>query len=264
MRNWFNIENTAEAVTIDIYGPIGKSWWDDDATDAKSVLDAIRDAGGRPIEIHVNSEGGSVFDAFAIFTAIRNYDGETTAYVDGLAASAASYIIAAADRVEMSDVAWLMIHEASGAVWGNKHELAKEIEVLDGIDQTIAGIYAKKGNQPAEVYAELMEAETWLDAESALGWGLVDEIAEAMPKVARASYDARIMAHVPEAAAAALAAQAESAPERDACANIDETPQADADDGGTAQEGGAETAQEGGAFVAIGGRIYKTSKKEVE
>lgn len=253
MRNWYSIENKAEAVTIDIYGPIGKSWWDDDATDAKSVLDAIRDAGGRPIDIHVNSEGGSVFDAFAIFTAIRNYDGETTAYVDGLAASAASYIIAAADRTVMSDVAWLMIHEASGMVWGNKRELAKEMELLDNIDKTIAGIYAKKGEQPAEVYAELMEAETWMDAESARGWGLVDEITEALPKVARASYAAQLMDGVPAAAVAALANQA-TPPEGDTEGVMEQEPEQDGD--GHAQEREDETAQER-SFTVLDGHVYE-------
>ena len=256
MRNWYSIENKAEAVTIDIYGPIGKSWWDDDATDAKSVLDAIREAGGRPIEIHVNSEGGSVFDAFAIFTAIRNYEGETTAYVDGLAASAASYIIAAADRTVMSDVAWLMIHEASGMVWGNKHELAREMELLDNIDKTIAGIYAKKGDQPAEVYAELMEAETWMDAESAKGWGLVDEITEALPKVARASYAAQLMDGMPAAAVAALANQSEQAtpPQGDTEGVMEQEPETDGD--GMGQEPQDETAQER-SFAVLDGRIYE-------
>lgn len=256
MRNWFSINNKAEAVTIDIYGPIGKSWFDDDAVGAQDVLDAIREADGRPIELHVNSEGGSVFDAFAIFTALRDYKAPVTAYVDGLAASAASYIIAAADRTVMSDVAWLMIHEASGMVWGNKHELAREMELLDNIDQTIAAIYAKKGDQPAEVYAELMEAETWLDAEGAKGWGLVDEIGEALPKVARASYAAQLMDGMPAAAVAALAEQSEQSapPEGDTEGVMEQEPDGDSDD--AIQEDGGDDAQERG-FAVLGGHVYE-------
>ena len=256
MRNWFSINNKAEAVTIDIYGPIGKSWFDDDAVGAQDVLDAIREADGRPIDLHVNSEGGSVFDAFAIFTALRDYKAPVTAYVDGMAASAASYIIAAADRTVMSDVAWLMIHEASGMVWGNKHELAREMELLDNIDKTIAAIYAKKGDQPAEVYAELMEAETWLDAAGAKGWGLVDEISEALPKVARASYAAQLMDGVPAAAVAALANQSEQAtpPEGDTEGVMEQEPETDGD--GQGQEPQDETAQER-SFTVLDGRIYE-------
>lgn len=256
MRNWYSIKNAAEAVTIDIYGPIGKSWFDDDAVGAQDVLDAIREADGRPIELHVNSEGGSVFDAFAIFTALRDYKAPVTAYVDGLAASAASYIIAAADRTIMSDVAWLMIHEASGMVWGNKHELAREMELLDNIDKTIAAIYAKKGEQPAEVYAELMEAETWLDAEGAKGWGLVDEISEALPKVARASYAAQLMDGMPAAAVAALAEQSEEAtpPEGDTEGVMEQEPEEGSDD--AIQEDGGDDAQERG-FAVLGGHVYE-------
>lgn len=256
MRNWYSIKNAAETVTIDIYGPIGKSWFDDDAVGAQDVLDAIREADGRPIDLHVNSEGGSVFDAFAIFTALRDYKAPVTAYVDGLAASAASYIIAAADRTVMSDVAWLMIHEASGMAWGNKHELAREMELLDNIDKTIAAIYAKKGEQPAEVYAELMEAETWLDAEGARGWGLVDEISEALPKVARASYAAQLMDGVPAAAVAALANQSEEAtpPEGDTEGVMEQEPEEGSDD--AIQEDGGDDAQERG-FAVLGGRIYE-------
>lgn len=256
MRNWFSINNKAEAVTIDIYGPIGKSWFDDDAVGAQDVLDAIREADGKPIELHVNSEGGSVFDAFAIFTALRDYKAPVTAYVDGLAASAASYIIAAADRTVMSDVAWLMIHEASGMVWGNKHELAREMELLDNIDKTIAGIYAKKGDQPAEVYAELMEAETWLDAEGAKGWGLVDEISEALPKVARASYAAQLMDGMPAAAVAALAEQSEQSapPDGDTEGVMEQEPEETSDD--AIQEDGGDDAQER-SFAVLGGHVYE-------
>ena len=257
MRNWFAITNDAERVTIDIYGAIGKSWFDDDAVSAKELIDAIRDANGRPIDLHVNSEGGSVFDAFAMFTALRDYDAPVTAYVDGLAASAASYIIAAADEVVMSDVAWVMIHEASGMVWGNKRELAKEIEVLDNIDQTIAGIYAKRSGQPVELFAQLMEEETWLDAESARGYGLVDTISEALPKVARASYAAQLMSNAPEAALAALVAASNQAETSDGDTS-GEMQNAPENNDTTEQEQGRETAQER-AFVVLDGRIYQTN-----
>lgn len=138
-------------------------------------------------------------------------------------------------------------------VWGNKHELAREMELLDNIDKTIAGIYAKRGDQPAEVYAELMEAETWMNAESALGWGLVDEITEALPKVARASYAAQLMDGVPAAAVAALANQA-TPPEGDTEGVMEQEPETDGD--GQGQEPQDETAQER-SFAVLDGRIYE-------
>lgn len=185
MREWFNIAEEGERVELDVYGPIGKSWYDDDSVGAKQVLDAIKAANGRPIDLHVNSEGGSAFDGFAIYTTLRDSDSEVTAYIDGLAASAASYLVMAADRIVMSDVAWMMIHNASTMAWGNKHDLAKEIETLDGIDKTISKAYAKRGGKTAEEFAALMDEETWLSAEDALEYGLVDEVSEAYPVAAK-------------------------------------------------------------------------------
>ena len=95
MRKWFDIRDEAEELRIDIYGPIGKWSWDDTAVSAKDVMDAVGQANGKPITLHVNSEGGSVFDGFAIYTVLRDCPSEVTAYIDGLAASAASYVVMA-------------------------------------------------------------------------------------------------------------------------------------------------------------------------
>ena len=210
MRDWFSIKNEAEKLRIDIYGRIGKSFWDDDAVSAKDILDAIRDANGRPIELHVNSEGGSVFDGFAINTLLRDSASEVTAYIDGLAASAASYIVCAADKVIMSDVAWFMIHEASGLCIGNKGELRKEAGVLENIDNTIAKVYASRSSDYDEQYfLDLMSEETWMDANTAKDLGLVDEISEALPAVAHldlSSEDA--ISNAPEEAKSAIMAMA--------------------------------------------------------
>lgn len=220
MREWFNIRNDLgqESIRIDIYGSIGKSWWDDEATSAKDVLDAIKDANGRPIEIHVNSEGGNVWDGFAIHTILRESPSEVTAYIDGLAASAASYIVEAADHVIMSDIAWIMIHEASSMVWGNKSDMAKEASVLEKIDNTIASVYASQSssrlsnpqiNNTAEEFLRLMEEETWIDADTAIELGLVDEVSKALPAVAHIDLSSdKALEKAPEKARDAIKAMA--------------------------------------------------------
>lgn len=187
MREWFSIKNEAgedTPIEVDIYGPIGKSWYDDDAVAASDVLEALKGANGRDVVMHINSEGGSVFDGFAISTLLRDSASHVTAYIDGLCASAASYIAAAADEVIMSDLAWMMIHEASGFVWGTKADMRKQADVLESIDGTIARAYSVRSDVDAEEFARLMQEETWMDAETAKAYGLVDRIAAGLPVAA--------------------------------------------------------------------------------
>lgn len=214
MRKWYDIRNEAEAKTvrIDIYGAIGKSRYDDDATSAKDLMDAIRNADKKPIEIHVNSEGGSVFDGFAMYTLLRDSESYVTVYIDGLAASAASYLIMAANRIVMSDLAWIMIHNASSFAWGDKKSMRKEAEVLDNIDQTIASAYAGRSSLYDEGdFIALMNEETWLDADEAKKYGLIDEISAAMPVAAHLDLtDTHLLDRAPEKARKAIMAMSDT------------------------------------------------------
>lgn len=213
MRKWFDIRDEAEELRIDIYGPIGKRSWDDTAVSAKDVMDAVGRANGKPIVLHVNSEGGSVFDGFAIYTILRDCSSKVTAYIDGLAASAASYVVMAADEIIMSDVAWMMIHSASSFVWGNKKDFLKEVEMLDGIDKGIAKAYANHSEDlDFEEFLALMEAETWLDAETAKSYGLIDTISEALPVAASIDfYDSQLLDQAPDEARKAVMAMSQKA-----------------------------------------------------
>lgn len=205
-REWYNLKENDEAIEIDIYGPIGRSWWDDAYTSAKDILDKLKDNKDKDVVIHVNSEGGSVFDAFAIYTQLRQHNGTVTAYVDGLAASAASYIIAAADEVIMSDVAWLMIHNASTYTAGNKEDIRKEANLLENIDNTIASIYAKRsGHYSIDHFLELMKDETWLSATDAATLGLVDTVSQEQLIAAHLDYySVNSLEHAPSEAKAAI------------------------------------------------------------
>ena len=260
-RKWFNAKEKEESIELDIYGPIGSYWWDDDATSAKQVLDLLNNAGDKPINIHVNSEGGSVFDGFAIYSQLKQAKGKVTAYVDGLAASAASYLIAAADEVVMSDVAWIMIHNASGWTGGDKSALRKEADVLENIDNTIASIYAKRSGQySADYFLELMNEETWLDAEHARDYGMVDTIEEGLQAVAHLNlHNEKIFATAPARAreffshienAKPHAKDHEPAPS-DTLANLP------TDEGSDAQEGTTEATQEQSRIVVLDNKIYE-------
>lgn len=209
-REWFRVtRNDATAIDIDIYGDIGETtdWWSGEkkGLGAKSFLDTLREARGKAVNLHVNSAGGNVVDAYAMMTAIANHDGKVTAYIDGIAASAASYLVAAADEVVMSSVAWMMIHDATLLCWGGADDLRDAADYLDKTNRHIAEIYAKRsGKRSLADFVAAMAETTWFTPEEALEWGLVDTIEEAVAAAACVTADKSTLGSVPPAAAGAL------------------------------------------------------------
>ena len=203
MEFWKLTRDDAESVEIDIYGDIGEDIWGegDTSVGAKAFLDMVRDAKGKAIDLHVNSGGGSVFDAFAMMTALRNHDGKVTAHVDGIAASAASFLLAAADEVRMSSTAFVMIHDASTVAFGNSGQIRETADWLDMIDRQLAGIYAKRGNRTEAEFLTAMDATTWFTADEAVEWGLADYIDEAVAAAACITADKATLATRPEGVA---------------------------------------------------------------
>lgn len=130
-----------------------------------------------PISLRINSPGGDVFAARAMSAAMKEYDGEITAYVDGCAASAASILAVAADRCVMADGSFMMIHKAWTFTVGNGDEHLQTAALLEKIDASIASTYAAKSGKDAAEFVEMMAAETWFNAEEAIANGLADEMA---------------------------------------------------------------------------------------
>jgi ATP-dependent Clp protease protease subunit len=168
----FRVEQTEDVATVYVYSVIG-GWWGD--ISAEAFAKEIAAITAKTIHLRINSPGGDVFEARAMCTALRNHPAQVIAYVDGLAASAASYLMLASEKVVMADGAFVMIHNAWGLVMGNKHDLRETAELLDKIDQSIIADYKKKTKNDTD-WAALMDAETWFDAKEAKAIGLVDEI----------------------------------------------------------------------------------------
>ncbi|HWU30202.1 MAG TPA: head maturation protease, ClpP-related [Microbacterium sp.] len=165
-----------EVATIRLYGPID-SWggfWGISAKDVGGVLDALPESVSQII-LRINSPGGHVFEGISIMNLLRAHRAKVTAVVDGLAASAASVIAAGADETVMSPGTQMMIHCTSTIVWGNAADMRKEAAVLEGLDRSLAEIYASKAGE--KDWASLLEAETWLTAADAVSEGLADRIA---------------------------------------------------------------------------------------
>lgn len=169
---------------INVFGNIGKCWWDEDSTSAEDFAKQLKDAGGEDVTIHINSVGGNVFDANTMAETIRNYKGRTTASIEGLAASAASYFALTADEVVIGPSALFMIHNPYTYASGEAKDMRKTADMLDKLRGTISDQYVKKTGMCASEVEALMDEETWFTAEEAVERGFADRMSDAEPVAA--------------------------------------------------------------------------------
>lgn len=165
---------------IFIYSDIGYDWWEDKST-AQLFAEELKNLGDvSSIDLHINSNGGDVFDGQAIHSLIKNHKGFVTAYIDGLAASIATVIAMGADKVIMPKNAMMMIHNAWTGLYGNANDLRKMADDLDHINDTIVHTYLAKVKDKTDeaTIRDLMDKESWLNAEECLSLGLCDEVSE--------------------------------------------------------------------------------------
>jgi ATP-dependent protease ClpP protease subunit len=172
---------TAEApAELMIYGRIGGGSWFEDGISASDVARILHEVGPGPLDVRINSGGGDAFDGVAIHSLISRHSGLTTGYVDGIAASAASFVMLACDTVKTSRNAMFMIHDAMTGVFGNRDSLMRKVELLDLASANIADIYAEKAGEDVEFWRAKMlengEDGVWYTGQTALDAGLVDEI----------------------------------------------------------------------------------------
>lgn len=162
-----------------LYGAIAgeRSWWGDEVT-PQSFAEDLESLGGKDVTVRINSGGGDVFAAHAIHNQLVAYKGRVTVVIDGLAASAATIIAVAGDRIIMPSNALFMIHNPAIGLsdYYGAEELLKAAEALNTIKGSIVAAYRKRSKASAEELAAMMDAETWMGAAECLEKGFVDEI----------------------------------------------------------------------------------------
>lgn len=164
--------------------------WPADVTDALSGIKG-------DVEVHVNSPGGSVFDGVTIYNTLKEHPGKVGVVIDGLAASAASFVAMAADpgQLEVTPNGTVMIHEAWGGCVGPAADMRAAADVLEQQTANIASIYAERGARTAAEYRDLMAAETWAVGQEAVDLGLADKIRD--PKAGGGAGALAVAAAVP-------------------------------------------------------------------
>jgi len=168
------LEKKGKRLELDLYGTVGSIW--DDGINAAKVVALLRNAEDvTEIECRINSMGGNAFDGIAIMNALKDHPAEVTVKVDGLAASAASIIAMAGDTIEMGEGSFLMVHRASGFVYGQANDMLKTAEILEKADGEIIDVYARRSKKPVETVRGWVEAETWFTGQEAVDAGLADK-----------------------------------------------------------------------------------------
>lgn len=174
---------------LELNGTIAEdSWFDDDVT--PQLFKEELNAGNGDITVWINSPGGDCVAAAQIYNMLTDYSGNVTVKIDGIAASAASVIAMAGDKVLVSPVSMMMIHNPATIAWGDSAEMQKAVAMLDEVKESIINAYEIKTGLDRKKLSNLMDAETWMDANSAVEYGFADGIMQrntaediAVPKV---------------------------------------------------------------------------------
>jgi ATP-dependent Clp endopeptidase proteolytic subunit ClpP len=169
---WYEIKNLAtDTAEVAIFDEIG--FWGVTASEFVRDLQGIS---AKTISLHLNSPGGDVFDGLAILNSLRQHPAAVNVTVDGIAASAASFIAMAGDNVVMAPNSMMMIHDAGGACMGNASDMAEMSSLLEKTSANIANIYAQRAGGTAETWRSAMQQETWYTDQEAVDAGLADSI----------------------------------------------------------------------------------------
>lgn len=232
MKKFWDFAMKDATAELHFYGEIADTAWSKDDVTPKRVQDDLEGmTKAKDVDIFINSPGGDVFAGLAIYNMIKRLNKPTTVHVDGLAASAASVIAMAGDKIIMPKSSVMMIHNAWTFALGNKEEIRETADKLERIDNQLAEIYADRTGRDIETIKQMMEDETWMDGNEALAGRFCDEVEE--NKKIAACADMEILArykHAPQ-----LEATSEKEPEHEPEEQKDE-PEDPAEDNDNGEE----------------------------
>jgi len=167
--------------TITIFDFIGEDAWTGGGFTAKRAAAALRSIGPKPVTVEINSPGGDMFEGMAIFNLLREHPAEVSVRVMGLAASAASIIAMAGDKITMSIGSMMMIHKAWGIVIGNDDDFTDAAEVFGKFNASMAEVYASRSGNDIKTVLKMLAGPnhnsdgTWMTAKEAVANGFADE-----------------------------------------------------------------------------------------
>jgi ATP-dependent Clp protease, protease subunit len=181
--------------TISVLGAIGQDFFGEGVT-ARRISAALRSIGERDVVVNINSPGGDFFEGLAIYNLLREHKGAVTVKVLGIAASAASIVAMAGDRVEVPRAGFLMIHNTWVMAMGDRHDLREFADLLEPFDKAAAGIYMARSGLDEKTIGKMMDKETWIGGADAVDKGFADALlpSDEIAKDAKAAADLTVHA----------------------------------------------------------------------
>lgn len=201
-RGFLRAEHSPNEATIYLYDVIVDSdadaeWWG--GVSAESFVKMVREVTAPVLHLRVNTPGGSVFAGRAMEQALRDFKGKIITHIDGVAASAGSFVILPSDEIVIAPGAFVMIHKGMLCVCGNADDLARGVDLLNQVDQSLVKSYAARTGQSEEDIQAWMAAETWFVADKAVELGFADRVAtDASPEALAKPWDLSAYANAPD------------------------------------------------------------------
>jgi ATP-dependent Clp endopeptidase proteolytic subunit ClpP len=190
--DWYKINAmSVDDTEIMIYDVIGWPF-----VEASEFIRALNEISSKSITVRINSPGGDVFDAVAIFNALQSHKSKVITRIESLAASSASFIALAGKEVQAYQNAMMMIHNSWVYAAGNQYDLRELADILEKIDGNMVDIYSSNSDVGKKEIKDMMKAETWLTAKEAQAKGFIDKIVDG--KAVKAQFDLSMYANRPE------------------------------------------------------------------
>lgn len=164
------------ATSITLYDQIGEDYWAGEGTTAKRISAALRAIGDRHATVYINSPGGDVFEGLAIYNLLREHKAGVTVKVVGVAASAASIIAMAGQRIEIGRAAFFMVHNSWTVAVGNQHDFREVADWLAPFDKSQVDIFTARTGVDAKRIEKMLDAETWIGGQEAVDIGFADAL----------------------------------------------------------------------------------------
>ncbi len=164
-----------EGVNLYLYGDIGEDWFGYGIT-ALRVRTALNQVEEETVNLHIHSNGGDAFEGIAIYNVLKQSNKTINVYIDGLAASAASIIALAGDKIYMPQNTQLMIHNAASFTYGFAEDFEKMATSLRNVNDSVRQTYLSRFSGTEDELIKYMDDETFFTAEQAIALNLADEI----------------------------------------------------------------------------------------
>lgn len=170
--------------SISVFDVIGDDPWTGGGVTAKRVAGALRAIGNKDVTVKINSPGGDMFEGIAIYNLLRAHPAKVSVEILGWAASAASIIAMAGDKIAMGTGTFMMVHNAWGVVIGNRHDMVEASSLFESFDGAIADIYEARTGLNRKAIEKLMDAETFMGPTEAVKQGFADYADDAISAAA--------------------------------------------------------------------------------